>query len=231
MSWTFVNSNGASGAGALATIPVTVTGCHAGDIAFIVAKHEGTASTTPTLSDAVGGTYSIVITEQGVSSAEPWMSAFWGTVGATGSVTFTVTFSATKTFRDIGVIVYTPPVGATISLDGTPVSQGHAAATAVTSGNITTAGTDGIAVGLYGSFGDDITSMLINGGAADHTQKASANNSAIWTRAYSSGFTGAATGTTGGGNTWDAGAFALKAVVAAGSGKRGSNLLLGGVGS
>ena len=218
MSWTFVNSNGASSSGSVATLGVAVTGCNAGDVAFIASKHEGTVATTPTVSDGNGSTYTRVITEQGVSSAAPWLSMFWGVLAAGGSITFTVNFNAVKTFRDIAVIVYTPPAGATLSLDGTPISVGHAAAAAVSSGNITTTGTDGIAVGGYGSFGDDISSMLINGGAADHTQKASATNSAIWTRAYAAGFTGAATGTTAGANTWDAAAFAIKAVVSGGGG-------------
>lgn len=218
MSWTFVNSNGASASAALATVAVAVTGCTAGDVAFIVLKHEGTVATTPTITDANSSTYTRVITEQGVSSSAPWMSAYWGVLLVGGTITFTGNFGATKTFRDIAVIVYTPPVGATVSLDGTAVSVGHAAAAAVSSGNITTTGTDGIACGLYGSFGDDISSPLINGSAADRSQKASATNSAIWTRAYAAGFTGAATGTTAGANAWDAGAFAVNAVVAGGGG-------------
>lgn len=214
MSWTFVNKNGTSASASLGTIPIAVTSCNAGDVAFILTKHEGTVATTPTISDGNSSTYTRVITEQGVSSSAPWLSGFWGILLAGGTITFTANFNAVKTFRDIAVIVYTPPVGATLSLDGTPISVGHAAAAAVSSGNITTTGTDGIAVGLYGSFGDDISSMLINGSAADQTQKASANNSAIWTRAYAAGFTGAASGTTAAVNEWDAAMFAINAAVA-----------------
>jgi len=218
MAWTFVNSNGASASGSASTITVAVTGCNAGDVAFICLKHEGTVATTPTISDGNSSTFTREITEQGVSSAEPWMSAFWGVLNAGGTITFTGNYNATKTFRDIAVIVYTPPGGASLARDGSAVSQGHAAAASVTSTNFTTTGTDGIAVGTYGSFGDDISSMQINGGAADRTQKASATNSAIWTRAYSAGFTGASTGTTAGANAWDAGGFAVNATVSGGGG-------------
>lgn len=192
MSFTFVTAGGFGTSASGTSLPVTIGGVSIGDLIVIGTKWEDQDDTV-TISD--GASTFVETTAAHPTNGNP----AWGTLhyclasAASGSVTYTATFSPTASFKEIGVMIYTPT--SLPSLDGTPSSQGGFGATTVTSGNITTLGTDGLMFGWYGEVGSAITSPLINGLAADRSQSVgSSSRSMIWAKAYTSGFTGAATG-------------------------------------
>lgn len=218
MSWTFHASVGNTGSASSTTVAVTGLTVTAGDLVVVIVKHEG-GSATVSVSDGTS-TLTSGFGDQSSIGGDPFLSMHYITSSvASGSVTYTATFSAARTFRDIAVMSYTPSAG-TVSIDGTPASLGDHS-TAVNSGNTTTSGTDGVAFGGYAEFGDALTSPLINGVAADHTQLATGTNSEIWSKTYAGGFTGAASGTISFDN-WSCGILAFN-LTAGGGGRTTKN--------
>lgn len=202
---------GTTGFGTLATtgattIPLSVTGVSVGDLVFVWAKWEG-GTASPTCSD---GTSTLTPWAPGVisrPSADPRGCGFFILSSvASGSLTYTVSLGVSRTFREI-VAYRTTPSGL-VALDGTALGA-NGSSTAVSSGNITTTGTDGIAFGTYGDFGNSESAEKINGLAATGNTHAGANASEVWYRAYSAGFTGAATCSLGISNDWLGGIIAF----------------------
>lgn len=214
MPFTFHLKNGSGASAGSTTATVVLTGVSVGDLIVVAAKWEsGVASAgTATCSD---GTSSLTKWAPGELSAianiDPRLVMFYLLSSvATGTVTYTVTFSGSMSFRDVIAMAYAPPSAA--SLDGTPVGAGAASGTAISSGNITTTGTDGVAFGSYAEFGSSASAMNINGVAADQTQVAAGTaNSQLWSKTYSGGYTGAATATISFSNSWLCGVIAFKA--------------------
>lgn len=208
MGWIFNNSNGSAASASAGTAAVTVTGVKVGDLIVVLTKFEG-SSTTVTCSD---GTSSLTAWSQGVisnSSGDPRMACHYLIASvASGSVTYTSTFGANQSFRDVVAMAYTYTPNIVPVLDGTAISS-TGSGTAITSTNITTTGTDGLAFGLYADFGGTLSAPLINGVAADQTQVASTDKTALFSKTYSSGFVGAATGTISS-NRWDCGVIAFR---------------------
>lgn len=218
MAWTFVSQGGTStdkSASSL-TIAETSASVAAGDLVVVWVKWENGA-TTVSCSD---GTSSLTNWGPGnlsVGGADQRGTLFYLLSSvATGTVTYTATFGAGRSWRGMCVMVYRPSAAA--SLDGTATGT-SGTSTAANSGNLTTTGTDGVAFGAYGEFGDPIASPLINGSAADQFRDNSASGSsreALWAKSYTSGFTGAASGTLSAVNQWICGVIAFK--IAAGGG-------------
>lgn len=211
-SFTFVGGCGGNDdSGTTATVSCNVAGVQAGDLAFVTDSFEG-STTTATCSD---GTSSLTQTAFGVTAGargtEPWLAAFYiMSSSASGTVTYTTTLGANRAFKQIAVQVWRPSAAA--SLDGTAVAA-SGGTTPISSGNITTTGTDGLAFGSYAEFGQATTSELINGVAEDQKQIANApssRNTTQWSRTYSSGFTGDAGGTMGGNEQYTLGVTAFK---------------------
>jgi hypothetical protein len=191
---------------------MTAASVAAGDLVIVAVKWEN-ADTTVTVSD---GTSSLTETPAGhAADASPaWTTAFYLLSSvATGTVTYTVTWSAAQTFRDIGVMVYRPP--STPVTDGTFV-KAVGNSTAFASGNITTTGTDGVAFGYYGETGGTASAQQINGSAASQVLTFGVQpRSSIWSLTYTAGFTGQATATISPSGTWGGGLMAFKASGAA----------------
>lgn len=218
MGFTFVNSGQTGNTGSGTSLAVNVTGVNAGDLVVVLVKWEST-DTTVSVSD---GTSSLVASAAGNvgSSGAYYTSVFYLLSSvASGTVTYTVTWGAARTFRDLIVVVHTPSAAA--SLDGTATGTYSASGTTLNSGNITTTGTDGMAFGTYGDFsGNHPTSAAINGvGATREIDGGAGVASAIWMRAYTAGFTGAATGTiTSAGPDWVCEIIAFKIGAGGGGG-------------
>lgn len=211
-SFTFVISCGTGGTGSVTSQATgACTGTHVGDLVAIEVKWEG-GDTTVTCSNS--------------STASVWVDAFVGahvtdgnaatvticytlSLAASGSVTFTATFGAARTFTDAGAIVYTPSAAA--STDGKSQSTGTSAT--VSSGNMTTTGTDGLAFGGFGETGAGVTiaSCAVNSVVRDQVlQFGSGPRSAIWSKSYAAGFTAAATCPFASGGAWNGSGVAFK---------------------
>lgn len=199
-TWTYRTGNGTGGgATSSTTVATTLTGIASGDTIACTVKWEGT-TTTVSVSD---GTSSFTQTVAGVIGInEPFESMHYLiSSSATGSVTYTATFGAARPWKSIVCQAYSH-TGSTPVLDGTATGA-SGVSTTCSSGNTTTAGTSGLAFGAYGEYGASLSSPLINGAAASQTTTAGSQNDALWSKTYSSGFTGAATGTLNFNNYWD----------------------------
>lgn len=211
-SWTFVISCGGGGSGSVTSqATAACAGTHVGDLVAVQVKWEG-GDTTVTCSNS--------------STASTWVDAFAGAhvtdanaatvtmcytlaLVPSGSLTFTATFGAARTFTDVGAMVYTPSAAA--ATDGGHQAIGTSAT--VNSGNITTTGTDGVAFGGFGETGAGVTiaGCAINSVTRDQVlQFGSGPRSAIWSKSYAAGFTGAATCAFASGGAWNAGVVAFK---------------------
>lgn len=211
MSFTAVVQGGSNSDGSGTTFSVTVAGVHVGDHVVCSFSFEG-AVTTATCSD---GTSSLTAAAFGVTSgsrnAEPWLGGFYLQASvASGSVTYTITLGAARTFKQIEVHVNTP--SGAVTLDGTAVAAAGST-TPISSGNITTTGTDNITFGHYAEYGQATVTETINGNAEEQLQRANAGasrNSALFARRQTAGFTGPAAGTLGGNELWTLGVQGFK---------------------
>jgi hypothetical protein len=197
-------SAGLNADASLGTIAVTLAGVAAGDLVVVSCKFEGGA-TTATCSDGTSSLTQSAVGVQANASGDPREVMFYILSSvASGSVTYTVTFGAARTFRNIMVIANTPPANTTVALDGTAAGNTNAGSTAVDSSNMTTTGTNGMAYGGYGGFGSHITRVSSNAARPDAYQGTSTSGNALWCAAYSSGFTGSAAGTLDVSERWNA---------------------------
>lgn len=142
MSFTLVNSGSTSNNGGGGTLGVAVTGVHANDLVFVAASH-GTDTGTITCSD---GTSTLTpLTQINTSNSSTALRGFYILASvASGTVTYTATYTGTPTNRSIDVYVFTPSAAATFDQqNGTEVI----ATTAGVSGNVTTTIADTLAFG------------------------------------------------------------------------------------
>jgi hypothetical protein len=183
--------NGASSSGTGADIPVTVASVQAGDLVVITLKWEGGDSTAAISDGSSTFVDALVGNHASDTGADPWATTLYCLSSvASGSVTYTPTWGTARGWREIVVGVFHPNSAATITLDGTPAKNGGSSGS-LTSGNITTTGTDGIAFGTYGDYGSTLSSVLINGGSVTGSISGGlANKTRIDYKTYASGFTG-----------------------------------------
>ena len=214
MTWTYVDGDGTAQSGSSTTIATPGITVNAGDVVVVVTTYEG-ASTSITVSD---GTSTLTADPNGQYNAagvEPTLQFSYilsSVASGTNSVVYTATFGAARAFTNIMAIVYTPPGAA--SIDATSVGTGATSGTAVSSGNITTNTVDGVAFAGYAEYGQTLNSAAINSVAAEHA--ITPLRSKIWSVAYSTGYTGAATGTITSAR-WACAVIAIKAAGGGGS--------------
>jgi len=190
--FTFVNSaaTGTLSSGAT-SIAVAVTNVQAGDLVVIFAKWESTVG-TPSMSD---GTSSLTLDPDGVKShdsGDPKTAMFYLLSSvASGTVTYTLTYGATQTWRDLIAMVYRPS-GGTVEFKDSVTGSGID--TSASSGNITTSTKTGVAFAGYGENGTPPSNLAINGAAPDQTRYvAVVCNTVLFSKGYTVGYTGAAT--------------------------------------
>lgn len=125
---------------------------------------------------------------------------------ADSSFTPRLTLGAARDFRRFIVMQFRPAYKATVTKDGS--SDGTATSSSVSSGNFTTTGTDGVAVGASDQAP---TSLQINGVGATEPSGVPVGGVTVWYRILSAPFVaGAATGSLGGSDLWICGAVAFK---------------------
>jgi hypothetical protein len=192
MGFTPITFNNTVSGGSSSTVAVTPAGSvSAGDFVFVHVVGDG----IPTISVSDGTSSLSPLGQILRSDNGSVMQGFYlFSSVATGSVTYTATFSFATTNRAIVVGVYTPTGAVTFD-------QGAAAETTGTSsgnsGNVTTIGSDDLALGYsLAQDGGTASSMLLNSLSA-----ANSNGSGgvyIWSRAFASPFTGEAAFTNSG---------------------------------
>jgi hypothetical protein len=185
--------NGAGGSGT--TVAVNLSGIVAGDL--IVAFAGNASDSTMTLSD---GTSSFTgLTAQSLASKQIRGFYLLASV-ATGTVTYTATFAPTAVSKELHVWAFNP--GSAVSLDTERHDGQAASSTAVSSGSITTTGTDEVVVAaVYQGSNAAVTVMQI-GGVNAATTIAPGGNQASWDRILTGTLTGSATATLASAQTW-----------------------------
>jgi hypothetical protein len=171
-------------------------------VAFV--KWEGTASSTVTLSDGTSP-----FTSDGVNSAanNDLHGRFFYLPASTasGTVTYTATWSAARPYRRILIYEYSYS-GGSVSFDGS--NRATATSGSLTSGNITTTGSDEVVFGAYGEYSSSTTTgERIGGVLAD--QAVRSGFASMWSKRFTAPFTGAATAT-GNSSTWIGNVIAFK---------------------
>lgn len=183
------------------TVTVQLTGVSANNPIVCWVKHEGGDTVTITVSDGTSSLTSRPIIHSDTASITSGQFFYLLASVATGTVTYTATFSAGVPYRSIAC--YELSVGAGgAAFD---VSNGSGADSAggntITSGTVTTTVATAVAFGGYAeASGATFSSPLINGVAADHTQN-TGTYGRVWMKVLSATFSGgAATATLPSGN-------------------------------
>lgn len=118
-----------------------------------------------------------------------------------------MTIAAARPYRQMFVFEVTH--ASTLVFDSSNRSTGTG--TAVSSGNITTTGTEEINVGSYGDYsGGGLSAMQINGVAADGTLTVSGGFDRGWHRRTTATYTGQATATSDTGGEWSSHIISFK---------------------
>lgn len=190
--FTFVNSNSTSNNGAAGTLAVAVTGVHANDLVFVAASASGTGAIT--CSD--GTTTLTPLTQVSASNSGFTTRGFYLLASvASGTVTYTATFTATPTNRSIEVDVFTPSAAATFDQQN---GVEAIATTAGVSNNVTTTIADQLAFGAQanenqsGSAGPPVEQI---NGVSRTAVIDSGTGATLWYTTPNSTFTGQATET------------------------------------
>lgn len=204
MALTFVKSAGTRTAGSGTTITVQLTTVTAGHLIVIFAGAAAVTSTTVSVSD---GTTAFTLTPQGVqaNAGNACFGSFHYLLSsvASGTVTYTATFGAAKTNGVIYAFEYS--YTGTPAFDVENVASSNGGTTALTTGNVTTTGSDEVLlVGVVSNtFGGAITSPTIDGTAGTHATQEAGPLSEVYDLAK----TGVTVG--GGGTMWNSSWVAL----------------------
>lgn len=204
----YVQESEGQGDTSATTVAVAQTGVAVGNAKVCWVKYEG-ATTTITVSDGTSSLTADTLGQQTHSNNNFHAEFFYLLSSvASGSVTYTATFGASVPYRVIMCWEYS--YSGTLVYDTSQFGQGSS--TSLASGNITTTGTDEVVVAGYGEFSaETLSSMQINGVAANHThQLFSPNFTATWDRVVSATFTGQATATIAASADWMVHVLALK---------------------
>jgi hypothetical protein len=206
----------------IATPAITVT---AGSLLAAWVKHEG-AVTTISVSD--GTSTFTAATKTSHANGDTHGQWHYLLVSNGGSKTITATLGAGRDFRSIIVFEYT--YSGTASLDGEAGTSGTSTGV-ISSGNLTTTATDGVAFGGYAEYSTEVVhAARVNAVAADALVLITGgdNFSAAWRKTFTSGFTGAVDITIDSSQAWIVRGIAFKAV--GGAGTPTPKLMLLGVG-
>lgn len=196
MSFTAISTNSSGSSGSSGTTQGTAVVVNLHDLIYVWVSGQG-SFTNITVADTSGNTYTKVpegvISNPG-SPTDPKSCMFYCLdANASVSPTVTATFDVAATWKDIIVVVFTPT--GTVSFEAAKTTA-NAGGSAPASGNITTVGTDGLALLAYAEYGESLdTPWQINAiTLTEGTVGGSSSKMAVGWRSYSSGFTGQATG-------------------------------------
>lgn len=210
MDFAFVQKASAAGDASATSLNVSLTGVAANNLVAVWAKWEG-ADTTCSVSDATD-TFTGA-TKRNHANGDLNGQWFYLLSSSSGNKTYTMTLGASRPFRKIHVWEFSYTGTASFDVESTNES---ASSTAITSGNITTTGTDEAVIGAYGEYSATaVSSHQINGVNADNTQQQSVY-SWTWNRIVTATFTGAATASLPTARAWICNVISFKAAAAGG---------------
>jgi hypothetical protein len=176
-----VNSDPTSGT----SIAVTLTGVNAGDFVFVPVAIAG----TPTISVSDGTSSLTALGQVLMGDSSDQLQGFYILASvASGSVTYTATFSGSVAYRIIEAWAFRP-TGAVTFDAGT--AQEVTGTSSGDSGNITTAGYDVLALGYSkANDGGSASAQAINGLSC--TDNGTFLGAAMWWKTFTAPFTGSA---------------------------------------
>ena len=212
---------GADGSGSTVSTVDTSTSLNvaANDVLVDWCKHEG-ATTSMATAKTTGGNSGTFDAADKVTHSNTDLEAQFGYVlAASADATHTrrLSLGAARSYVSLITHQFRPDASETVSKDASNIGQGNG--TAISTGNVTTTGTDAAGVGGYGEYVANVSSShQINGVAATgvvHTNSI-ANFTASWYRILSATFTGNASCSNSSGD-WVAGIIVLKSVAAGGT--------------
>ena len=209
MAIAYIQKQSASADASGTALNVTVTSTGAARILVVWCKWEGANGSI--LSISGGGTW-VNGTLKDHTNGDLHGQFAYVLSSTSGTTTVTMTLSAARTFRRIHFWEFS--YAGTASLDA-QITNSSTGATAITSTNITTTGTDEVVLGGYGEYsGDTVTSPLINAVAAAQSliDSPASTYTGSWERIVTATFTGAATATLSAADPWVCNAISLKAV-------------------
>ena len=184
---TFGQSQGVSSDASGTTLAVQLTGVTPGSLIVAYVKWEGTAAGTVTLSDGVS-TFTADTLNSAANSDLHGRFYYLLASSASGTVTYTATWSAAKSYRKLLVYRYT--YGGTVSFDGS--NRATAASGSLNTGAIATTGSNEVVFGAYGEYAaNNTTTERVNGLAADQVLRA--GFASMWSKTFNVPFTGSAT--------------------------------------
>lgn len=202
MAFTLRSSN-TVGTGSGTTAAVQLTSIAAGDVVVVWAAN-GASVDINSVSD---GTTSLTLLNQLSNGSLRTRIAYLLASVATGSVTYTITF-ASSVGANVCAAAFVPPSAASFDVDLATGVGGSG--TAISSGNITTTGSDELVVGCASNENTaGYTAHLVNSVAADGN--VIKNGASLWWRFVSATFTGAATVTIDVSSRWSCHVVAIKA--------------------
>lgn len=226
MAFTFVQSVGTDDVGGTpgSTDSLTISAATAGSLLVAWVKHEG-ASTTISVTD---GTSTFTPATKSSHGNGDLFGQFHYLLSANGgATTITTNLVASRPYLSLIVFEHTYTGGA-CTFD---VENGNAATgSSLSSGNITTTGTDELVFCGYGEYSTQFPSTeQINGLAASNIRDVpNVNNySSAWSRAFGATFTGQGTATLVGSADYILRLASFKITAAAGLRRKGSLGLLG----
>jgi hypothetical protein len=189
---TFVQQNSAAANGSAATITVALTGVGAGNLIVLFACHE-TVQDTITASD---GTTSLTgLTRHDFVGGSGSGRFLYLLSANSGDKTYTVTFGSAAQFRKVFVWEYS--YSGTAEFDQENSNESNGGTSSITSGNITTTGTDEVVLAGNWAYSASFPSdEQINGVAADNIDH-DGNDGSSWDSIVTATFTGQATATRG----------------------------------
>ena len=184
---TFGQSQGVWSDASGTTLAVQLTGVTPGSLIVAYVKWEGTAAGTVILGDGVSP-----FTADTLNSAanNDLHGRFYYLLASSrsGTVTYTATWSAAKSYRKLLVYRYT--YGGTVSFDGS--NRATAGSGSLNTGAIATTGSNEVVFGAYGEYDAiNTTTERVNGLAADQVLRAGFGS--MWSKTFNVPFTGSAT--------------------------------------
>jgi len=217
--WGTCHSAGSAPSGAAQTITVNLTSVVSGEFVFVWAKHEG-AATAITVSDGTSSFTQISAGTVNHGNGDLSGGSFYLLSSvATGTVTYTADFNGTdsRNFREIVVIACPGDSGETRSADGTS-TENTGTGTALTSGAITTSGTDTIVFSTFGNYAASTTTLeQIGGTNATGRQEATGGAASAWWRILTATMSSGQGTATIGTQDWISQIFAIKSEAAGSS--------------
>jgi hypothetical protein len=184
----------------------------AGDLLIAWCKHEGAVGTFAVAKTTGGNDFTFDAGDAVSHSNNDLHGSFGYRLSADADATFTPRLTTpSRVFRILLCAQFRPGAGDTCTKDTS--NDNFGTGTALTSGNITTTGTDEVVMGGYGPYTSTTTSSeTINSVAATEPSPSPQDNGSFWYRILTSTFTGGnAAGTLGASADWIGAVIAIKA--------------------